>query len=99
MIVATKDALWQAYRTSHGVEDRNALVEAYLPMVKALARRLHSRLPACVDWWDLCVVGVMGLMEAIPRVDPAGRPRAFLAARARGAMIDERPMLFTENQP
>lgn len=64
---------------------------AYLPMVRALARRLARRLPPYIELDDLVSAGVVGLMEAIDRFDPK-RNTAFAAYaefRVRGAMLDE----------
>lgn len=62
----------------------------HISMVRAIAYRIHSRLPRSVDVDDLISVGVIGLMEAIERYD-AHRMVAFeMYARHRvhGAIMD-----------
>jgi RNA polymerase sigma factor for flagellar operon FliA len=64
---------------------------AYLPLVRALARRLGRRLPPYIELDDLVSAGVVGLMEALQRFDPS-RDTAFKSYaefRIRGAMLDE----------
>jgi RNA polymerase sigma factor for flagellar operon FliA len=67
-----------------------ALIEAYAPLVKYIAHRLASRLPASVDVEDLISTGVLGLLDAIQKYDPQ-RPNTFKTYaefRIRGAMLD-----------
>jgi RNA polymerase sigma factor for flagellar operon FliA len=67
-----------------------ALIEAYAPLVKYIAQRLASRLPASVGVEDLISTGVLGLLDAIQKYDPQ-RPNMFKTYaeyRIRGAMLD-----------
>ena len=43
----------------------------HLPIVRFLARRIHERLPQHVDIEDLVSAGVVGLMDAFTKFDPA----------------------------
>jgi RNA polymerase sigma factor FliA len=84
-------ALWSSYQHRPNDQDRNALMEHYLPLVERIARRLRMRLPGCVDVDDLVGYGVFGLMEAIDAYDIHRNIRfiTFSARRIRGAMVDE----------
>lgn len=83
MIAAERIAALQRHSSGDPTE--------YLPMVRALARRLGRRLPPYIEIDDLVSAGVVGLMEAMDRFDPE-RNTAFAAYaefRVRGAMLDE----------
>src|SRR6187455_3748346 len=65
-------------------------VEAGLPFVEALARRMASTMPHSIDLSDLVQDGVIGLIDAAHRFDE-GRGikfETFAERRVRGAMID-----------
>lgn len=61
------------------------------PLVTRIAKQFASRVPANVTFDDLMQVGLVGLLEAARRFDPAeGVPfEAFATLRIRGAMNDE----------
>lgn len=68
----------------------NQRVEAGLPFVEALARRMASTMPHSIDLSDLVQDGVIGLIDAAARFDE-GRGikfETFAERRIRGAMID-----------
>src|ERR671910_936861 len=68
----------------------NGRVEAGIPFVEALARRMASTMPHSIDLSDLVQDGVIGLIDAAERFD-AGRGikfETFAERRIRGAMID-----------
>ncbi|MBI4476547.1 MAG: FliA/WhiG family RNA polymerase sigma factor [Acidobacteria bacterium] len=71
-------------------DDRNWLVVHHLSLVKSMAQRLARRLPRQVELTDLISVGVLGLIDAAGRYQPAtGVPfDAFARQRIRGAMLD-----------
>jgi RNA polymerase sigma factor for flagellar operon FliA len=71
--------------------NRDELIETYLPLINAVAQALASRLPACVDAEDLAGVGVMGLIDAIEKYDPAkcDNFKNYARIRIKGAMLDE----------
>ena len=65
-------------------------VEAGLPFVESLARRMASTMPHSIDLGDLVQDGVLGLIDAANRFDE-GRGikfETFAERRVRGAMID-----------
>jgi RNA polymerase sigma factor for flagellar operon FliA len=67
-----------------------ARVEAGLPFVEALARRMAATMPHSIDLGDLVQDGVLGLIDAAERFDE-GRGikfETFAERRIRGAMID-----------
>jgi RNA polymerase sigma factor for flagellar operon FliA len=58
--------------------------------VRFLARRIHERLPQHVDIEDLVSAGVVGLMDAFSKFDPAKKVqfRSYAQFRIRGAILD-----------
>lgn len=66
------------------------LVVAYYPLVQRIARRLTARLPPGIEVDDLVSAGVIGLIEALARFDPARGVPFEVSARYRiqGAMLD-----------
>ena len=66
-------------------------VAEYLPFVKKVAHRLARRLPSHVGLDDLIGAGVVGLMEAMKRYDPARMSgfEKFAEFRVKGAILDE----------
>jgi RNA polymerase sigma factor for flagellar operon FliA len=69
---------------------RDQLVMAHVDLVKILAHRLRRRLPSQVELSELVSVGVLGLIDAASRYEPAlGVPfDAFARRRIHGAMLD-----------
>jgi RNA polymerase sigma factor FliA len=61
-----------------------------LPMVRYLARRIQSRLPRTVDFDDLLSAGMVGLMEASAKFNPAKNIKfsSYAQFRVRGAILD-----------
>src|SRR5262245_59164506 len=72
------------------VEVRNELVMAHVDLVRSMANRLGRVVPSHVELSELVSVGVLGLMEAAERYQPAlGVPfDAFARRRIHGAMLD-----------
>jgi RNA polymerase sigma factor for flagellar operon FliA len=71
-------------------EMREQAILAHLPRVKVIARRIHERLPACVSLDDLISTGVLGLIAAIDRYDPAQEVKlpTYAEFKIRGAILD-----------
>jgi RNA polymerase sigma factor for flagellar operon FliA len=65
-------------------------VEACLPFVESLARRMASTMPHSIDLGDLVQDGVIGLIDAANRFDEKRgiKFETFAERRVRGAMID-----------
>src|SRR5207248_8951884 len=69
--VEDTQTLWRRFRAKpddKGLRDR--LILTYAPLVKYVAGRLGSGLPAHVDDDDLISYGLLGLIGAIERYDP-----------------------------
>src|SRR5437667_12229802 len=83
--------LWQDYRKSRDQRLRDRLILNYAPLVKYVAGRLGSGLPAHVDEGDLVSYGLLGLIGAIERYDPDRDVKfeTYAIARIKGAIIDE----------
>ena len=71
-------------------DETNPRVEAGLPFVEALARRMAATMPHSIDVSDLVQDGVIGLIDAAHRFDDARgiKFETFAERRIRGAMID-----------
>ena len=71
--------------------DRDRLILTYAPLVKYVAGRLGSGLPAHVDEGDLISYGLLGLISAIERYDPDRdiKFETYAIVRIKGAIIDE----------
>ena len=62
----------------------------HLPIVRFIARRIHERLPQHVSIEDLFSAGVVGLMDAFSKFNPAKQVqfRSYAQFRIRGAILD-----------
>lgn len=69
---------------------REELVLEQLPHVHFVARKVHSRLPAHVLLEDLVHAGIVGLLDALDKFNPAKnvRLKAYAEFRIRGAILD-----------
>lgn len=72
-------------------QNRDRMIEAYLPLVKRIVQRIACRLPASVDIEDLYHAGVLGLIQAIDHYDPSKENRlaTYATFRIRGAVLSE----------
>jgi RNA polymerase sigma factor for flagellar operon FliA len=84
-------SLWLEYRRTHDQKLRDRLILTYAPLVKYVAGRLGSGLPAHVDEGDLVSYGLLGLIGAIERYEPDRDVKfeTYAIARIKGAIIDE----------
>ena len=84
-------SLWREYRRSKDQHLRDRLILSYAPLVKYVAGRLGSGLPAHVDEGDLVSYGLLGLIGAIERFDPDREIKfeTYAIARIKGSIIDE----------
>ena len=84
-------SLWREYRRDRDQGLRDRLVLTYAPLVKYVAGRLGSGLPAHVDENDLVSYGLLGLIGAIERYDPERdiKFETYAMARIKGSIIDE----------
>ena len=83
--------LWLDFRRTGDQKLRDRLILTYAPLVKYVAGRLGSGLPAHVDEGDLVSYGLLGLIGAIERYDPARDVKfeTYAMARIKGQIIDE----------
>lgn len=90
MIDGADQQLWSAYRAAPTAELRHRLVIQYSPLVKYVAGRVRTHLPATVESADLVSEGVIGLMDAIEKFDPerGWEFPTYAVPRIRGAIID-----------
>ncbi|MGM9514287.1 sigma-70 family RNA polymerase sigma factor [Roseateles sp. DB2] len=75
----------------HAPAPRAALVDAYTPLVRRIAARVYARRAGIpLQYVDLIQQGMVGLLEAIDRFDPARgfRFESFAQPRIEGAMLD-----------
>jgi RNA polymerase sigma factor for flagellar operon FliA len=71
-------------------EQRDEIVLNHLPLVKAIAIRVHENLPVHVDLDDLIHAGVMGLFDAVEKyeADKNVAFHAYAKHRIKGAILD-----------
>ncbi|SHF36877.1 sigma-70 family RNA polymerase sigma factor [Desulforamulus putei] len=82
---------WEKFIQTRDEEARRQLILHYLPLVKHLAGRVAVKLPSFIQREDLESYGVIGLMEALDKFDPAmgNSFDSYAYHRIRGAMLDE----------
>jgi RNA polymerase sigma factor for flagellar operon FliA len=82
--------LWSRFREQRDETTRSALVTAYYPLVKHVARRVFSALSHHVEIGDLEGWGAVGLLDAIDRYEASRGAQfaTFAVHRIRGAIYD-----------
>lgn len=72
-------------------EERELLVQEFVPKIKYLASRLSMALPTGLTADDLISAGVLGLMDAMEKYDAGRNARltTYAEFRIKGAMLDE----------
>jgi RNA polymerase sigma factor for flagellar operon FliA len=83
--------LWEEYKLTAAPSVRDKLILQYSPLVKYVAGRVSTGLPANIEQADLVSYGIFGLIDAIEKFEP-GRGNKFetyAISRIRGAIIDE----------
>src|SRR5881398_974581 len=83
--------LWRRYKDTGDPRAREQLVLAFSPLVKYVAGRMSTGLPAHVEEADLISYGLLGLISAIERYDPEREIKfeTFAITRIKGSIIDE----------
>ena len=81
---------WRLYKRTDDQSARNRLILAYSPLVKYVAGRMASRMPAHVEIADLISYGMGGLIQAVERFEPERgiKFEAYAGTRIRGAIFD-----------
>ena len=71
-------------------EVRDRIVLDHLPLVKAIAIRVHENLPVHVDLDDLIHAGVLGLFDAVAKYDASKNVafQSYAKHRIKGAILD-----------
>jgi RNA polymerase sigma factor for flagellar operon FliA len=84
-------AHWHGFKSTGAIESREKLILHYAPLVKYVASRVATGLPASVEQADLVSYGMFGLIDALTKFEP-GRGNKFetyAIPRIKGAIIDE----------
>jgi RNA polymerase sigma factor FliA len=81
---------WTAAVRSGDSAERQRFLESHLALVRYTALRIAARLPTCVEVDDLVHDGIVGLLDAAEKFDPAHgvRFRTYAESRVRGAILD-----------
>lgn len=79
------------YRSTMDPAVKDEIIVEYAPLIKYIAQKIASRLPANVELDDLISCGVIGLMDAIEKFDPSrdNKFKTYAEFRIRGAILDE----------
>ena len=72
------------------MEERQATILKYYPLVRKIAFRISAGLPKHIDVEDLIHIGIVGLIEAIDRYNPQHSPSfsAYAQIRIQGSILD-----------
>ncbi len=70
--------------------NREQIIKDYVPLVKFVAHRISNRLPSHVELDDLIHSGILGLMDAVEKFDPARgiKFKTYAELRVKGAILD-----------
>jgi RNA polymerase sigma factor FliA len=84
-------ALWRRFGEEREQPLRDRLVLHYAPLVKYVAGRVGTGLPAHVDVADLIQSGIFGLVDAIEKFEPNRglKFETYAMQRIRGAILDD----------
>src|SRR4051812_13277883 len=85
------EALWRNWKTRGDSQARDRLILAYSPMVRYLASRKVRELPTHCELDDLISCGLVAVIEAVDRFDPAKGAtfEQYAWMRVTGAIVDE----------
>jgi RNA polymerase sigma factor for flagellar operon FliA len=85
------DEVWHLYKEQKDARARDRLILAYSPLVKYVAGRMSSGLPAHIEEGDLVSYGLLGLIGALERFDLSRNIKfeTYAVSRIKGAIIDE----------
>ncbi len=80
-----------ATKIQRSPQERDKLVEKFLPLVRYVVARLPVTMPATLDRDDFFSVGVIGLIHAATAFDPTRGAsfKTFAYTAIRGAILDE----------
>ncbi len=71
-------------------QNRDRVILDHLPLVRAIAVRVHENLPVHVDLDDLVHAGILGLFDAVKRYNPTKQVAfpSYAKHRIKGAILD-----------
>ncbi len=79
----------------YSVDEKEEIINNFIPYIKYTASRLSWRLPACLTEDDLISAGIIGLLDALERYDPkVAKLNTYVEYRIKGSMLD----LIEKNQ-
>ena len=83
--------LWTEFKATASPAARERLILHYAPLVKYVASRVATGLPASVEQADLVSYGMFGLIDALEKFEPArgNKFETYAIPRIKGAIIDE----------
>ncbi len=85
------EELWERFKETGSLPAREQLIVHYAPLVKYVASRVATGLPANVEQADLVSYGIFGLIDALEKFDRSREIKfeTYAIPRIRGAIIDE----------
>lgn len=88
---ADLNELWTTFKGTGSQQARDQLIVHYSPLVKYVASRVATGLPASVEQADLVSYGIFGLIDALDKFDLERNIKfeTYAIPRIRGAIIDE----------
>ena len=80
----------QRQRIANARAKRDRAILEHLPLVRAIAARVHETLPVHVDMDDLVHAGVLGLFDAVDKYDESKQVnfQSYAKHRIKGAILD-----------
>jgi RNA polymerase sigma factor for flagellar operon FliA len=90
-VASDLDAVWRRFKETAAPDAREQLIIHYAPLVKYVASRVATGLPANVEQADLVSYGIFGLIDALDKFDLTREIKfeTYAIPRIRGAIIDE----------
>ena len=86
-----EDDLWEEFKKTKSPTLRDKFIRQYMPLVKYVAGKVATGLPASVEFDDLVGYGQFGLLDAINKYDTSKNVKfkTYAVTRIRGAIFDE----------
>ena len=85
------EKLWKDFKEKGSIEAKDVIIVHYLGLVRLVAGRMAMNSPPQVDKDDLIGWGVLGLLDAVEKFDPAQKAsfETYASTRIRGSIIDQ----------
>jgi len=89
--VTDEKDLWRRFKEQGDDDAREELIVTHMRIVRYVAGRMAMHVPSNVEMDDLVGWGVLGLLDAVEKFDPAQNIKfsTYATFRIRGAIIDE----------